>query len=47
MSDNNKVDDISSHFEKAKAQLQSERDSLVQTIKEEIAQSRRKALSKV
>lgn len=44
---NNSSDDISNHFEKAKAQLKSERDSLEQTIKEEIAQSRRKALSKV
>lgn len=46
MSNNNNTD-ISSHFEKAKAQLKSERDSLEQTVKEEIAQSRRKALSKV
>jgi hypothetical protein len=45
MSNNN--NDISSHFEKAKAQLKSERDSLEQKIEEDIAQSKRKALSKV
>jgi F0F1-type ATP synthase membrane subunit b/b' len=39
--------DISSQFEKAKAELQAERDSMVQKVKEEIAQSKRKALSKV
>jgi hypothetical protein len=38
---------ISDHFEKAKARLKSERDSLEQKIKEDIAQSKRKALSKV
>lgn len=41
------MSDISNHFEKAKAKLQSERDSMAQRIKEEIAQSKRKALSKV
>jgi hypothetical protein len=40
-------DNISNHFEKAKAQLKSERDSLEQKVKEDIAQSKRKALSKV
>ncbi|AIF85305.1 hypothetical protein NTE_03276 [Candidatus Nitrososphaera evergladensis SR1] len=39
--------DITNHFEKAKAQLKSERDSMEQKVKEEIAQSKRKALSKV
>lgn len=41
------TDDISSYFEKAKTQLMSEHDSMVQRIKEEIAASKRKALSKV
>jgi hypothetical protein len=39
--------DISSQFEKARAELQAERDSMAQKVKEEIAQSKRKALSKV
>lgn len=39
------TDDISSHFEKAKAELKAERDSMAQKIKEEVAQSKRKALS--
>jgi hypothetical protein len=39
--------EISGHIEKAKAQLKSERDSLVQTVKEEIAANKRKALAKV
>jgi hypothetical protein len=41
------TEEISSHFEKAKAQLKSEHDSMVQRIKEEIDASKRKALSKV
>lgn len=41
------TDDISGYFEKAKTQLKSEHDSMVQRIKEEIAASKRKALSKV
>jgi hypothetical protein len=41
------TDDISGYFEKAKAQLKSEHDSMTQKIKEEINGSRRKALSKV
>jgi hypothetical protein len=45
MSNNNS--NMSSHFERAKAQLQAERDSMVQKVKDEIAQSKRKALSKV
>ena len=40
------TDEISSYFEKAKAQLKSEHDSMVQRIKEEIDASKRKALSK-
>lgn len=39
--------DISAHFEKAKARLSDEHDSMVQKIKEEVNASRRKALSKV
>ncbi len=41
------TDDISGYFEKAKAQLKSEHDSMVQKIKEEINASRRKTLSRV
>jgi hypothetical protein len=41
------TDDISNHFEKAKAQLKSEHESMVQKIKEEVAAGKRKALSKV
>jgi len=41
------TDDISGYFEKAKTQLKSEHDSMVQRIKEEVAMSKRKALSKV
>jgi hypothetical protein len=41
------TDDISGYFEKAKAQLKSEHDSMVQRIKGEVAASKRKALSKV
>jgi hypothetical protein len=41
------TDDISSYFEKAKTELKSEHDLMVQRIKEEIAASKRKALSKV
>ena len=41
------TDDISSHFEKAKAQLMSEHDSMTHRIKEGIAASKHKALSKV
>lgn len=41
------TDEISGYFEKAKAQLKSEHDSMVQIIKEEIDVSKRKALSKV
>ena len=39
--------EISGHIEKARAQLTSERDSLVQKVKEEISEHKRKALSKV
>lgn len=41
------TDDISGYFEKAKAQLKSEHESMAQRIKEEVAASKRKALSKV
>jgi hypothetical protein len=41
------TDDISGHFEKAKAQLKSEHESMIQKIKEEVAAGKRKALSKV
>lgn len=40
-------DDISGYFEKAKALLKSEHDSMTQVIKEEVAAAKRKALSKV
>ena len=40
------MSEISGHFEKAKAELQAERDSMAQKIKEEIGQSKRKALAK-
>ncbi len=39
--------EISGHVENAKEQLKSERDSLVQKVKDEIAATKRKALSKV
>lgn len=35
------------YFEKSKAHLKSERDSMVQKIKDDIAASKRKAMSKV
>lgn len=41
------TDDISGYFERAKVQLKSEHDSMVQRIKEEVGASKRKALSKV
>ncbi len=41
------MSDISSQFEKARAQLKSERDAMAQKVKDDIAQSKRKALSKV
>ncbi|HEX2014350.1 MAG TPA: hypothetical protein VLA68_03900 [Nitrososphaera sp.] len=41
------TNDISGYFEKAKTQLRSEHESMVQKIKEEVAASKRKALSKV
>ncbi|HEY7508418.1 hypothetical protein [Candidatus Nitrososphaera sp. FF02] len=40
------MSDISNHFEKAKARLQSERDSMAQNVKEQVSQSKRKVLSK-
>ncbi len=39
--------DITNHFEKSKAELKAEHDSMVQKIKEEVGTSKRKALSKV
>ena len=41
------TDDISSYFEKAKAQLKTEHDSMVEKIRNNIAESKRKTLSKV
>ncbi|HEX6067820.1 MAG TPA: hypothetical protein VFZ05_03380 [Nitrososphaera sp.] len=45
------MSDISNHFEKAKAELKAElkaeRDSMAQKVKDDVAQSKRKALSKV
>lgn len=41
------MSDISNQFEKAKTQLKTERDSMAQKVKDEIAESKRKALSRV
>lgn len=38
---------VSERFEKAKSDLASERDSMIQKIKDDIAQSKRKALARV
>ncbi|MGA7043596.1 MAG: hypothetical protein WCF03_19660 [Nitrososphaeraceae archaeon] len=40
-------DIISSHFEKARAMLKSEHDSMVSKVKEEILQSKKKTLSRI
>lgn len=40
------TDSTSDYFERAKAELKSERDSMVQKVKEEVDASKRKALSK-
>ena len=40
-------DVISSYFEKARAVLKSEHDSMLQKVKEQISQSKQKALSKI
>jgi hypothetical protein len=40
-------DIISSHFEKARAMLKSEHDSMVSKVKEELLQSKKKTLSKI
>jgi hypothetical protein len=40
------TDSTLDYFERAKAELKSERDSMVQKVKEEVAASKRKALSK-
>jgi hypothetical protein len=41
------TDEISSYFEKAKIQLKNEHDSMVEKIRDNIAASKRKALSKI
>jgi hypothetical protein len=41
------TEEISSYFEKAKTQLKGEHDSMVEKIKDDIAASKRKALSKI
>jgi hypothetical protein len=41
------TEEISSYFEKAKTQLKVEHDSMVEKIKDDIAASKRKALSKI
>jgi hypothetical protein len=41
------TEEIPSYFEKAKAELKAEHDSMVEKIKDDIAASKRKALSKI
>ena len=41
------TEEFSSYFEKAKIELKNEHDSLVEKIKDNIAASKRKALSKI
>jgi hypothetical protein len=41
------TEEISSYFEKAKTQLNAEHNSMVEKIKDDIAASKRKALSKI
>jgi hypothetical protein len=41
------TDEISNYLEKAKAQLKAEHDSTVEKIRDDIAASKRKALSKI
>ena len=41
------TEEISSYFEKAKAELKAEHNSMVEKIKDEIAASKRKALSQI
>jgi hypothetical protein len=41
------TEDISQYFEKSKAELKTAHDSMIQKIKEDIAASKRRALSKV
>ncbi len=41
------TEEISSYFEKAKAELKAEHNSMVEKIKDDIAASKRKALSKI
>jgi hypothetical protein len=40
-------DEISSYFEKAKAQLKAEHDSMMEKIGDDVAASKRKALAKI
>ena len=40
-------DTISGYFERAKAQLKAEHDSMAQKVKEDVAASKRKALGKI
>ena len=46
MTSSSSSDTISGYFERAKAQLKAEHDSMAQKVKEEIAQSKRKAMTK-
>ncbi len=41
------MSEVSERFEKVKAELKVERDSMAQKVKDEVAQSKRKALSRV
>jgi hypothetical protein len=41
------TNEISSYFEKAKTQLKTEHDSMVEKIRDNIAESKRKTLSKI
>ncbi len=40
------ADSISSYYERAKVQLKSDRDSIVQKIKDDLGAAKRKAISK-
>ena len=41
------TEEISSYFEKAETQLKAEHNSMIEKIKDDIAASKRKALSKI
>jgi hypothetical protein len=41
------TDEISGYFEKAKAQLKAEHDSMMEKIRDDVAASKRKALAKI